>query len=107
MRTGAQMIFHTETMVPDFAKYDNKILPLKDLVFKREKLMTDYMELVKPEENYDLLKNKGMYQMKPDFNIGILMNMSGDSMDDEIVQMLLDVIPNIGEFKKVFILPEK
>ena len=48
-----------------------------------------------------------MYQMKPDFNIGILMNMSGDSMDDEIVQMLLDAIPNIGEFKKVFILPEK
>ena len=54
MRTGEQMIFHTETMVPDFAKYDNKILPLKDMVFKREKLMTDYMDLVKPEENHDL-----------------------------------------------------
>ena len=36
MRSGKQMIFHTETMVPDFAKYDNAVLPLKNLVFKRE-----------------------------------------------------------------------
>ena len=35
------------------------------------------------------------------------MNMSSDSMDDEIVQMLLDSIPNIEEFKKVYILPEE
>ena len=70
------MFIHTETMVPEFVKYDNDTLPLKNLVFKREKLMTDYLTLVKPNENYDLLKNKGIYEMKPDFNLGILMDMS-------------------------------
>ena len=85
MRTGAHMIFHVETMVPDFSKYDNKILPLKDLVFKRDKLLTDFKTLVKPDEDYDLAKNKGLYHLHSDFNVGILMNMKDPDTDDEIV----------------------
>ena len=89
MRKGTQMVFHTETMVPDFTKYDGEILPLTDMIFKREKLMTDYMTLVKPDEVYqlggDLKRHYGQYEMYPEFNIAILMNMSKKIMDDEIV----------------------
>lgn len=45
--------------------------------------------------------------MHKDFNLGILMNMSDKDTDDEIVQMLLDAVPNIGEFKKVYIEEEQ
>ena len=107
MRSGAHMIFHVETMVPDFSKYDNKILPLKDVVFKRDKLKTDWKTLVKDDENHDLAGNKGNMALHSDFSIGILMNMADPDTDDEIVQMLLDAVPNIDEFKKVYIEPEK
>ena len=107
MRTGAQMIFHMETMVPDIPKYDNKILPLKDIIFKREKLLTDYKTLVKDSENFDLGNHKGQYTLHSDFNLGVLMDMSDPDTDDEILQMLLDVIPNIEEFKKVYVVPEE
>ena len=54
-----------------------------------------------------MMNDKGYYEMHEKFNLCILMNMTDDMMDDEIVQMLLDQIPNIKAFKKVFILPEK
>ena len=79
------MIFHLETVVPDFANYDNKSLPLKDMVFKREKLLTDYKALVMDRENYNLGNHKGQYTLHRDFNIGILMDMSDPDTDDEIV----------------------
>ena len=107
MKMGKQMFFNCDTMVPTFSDYDNDTLPLKSMVFKRTALMADYKKLVKSEEDVDLFGNKGFYEMKPDFNMGVIMNMSKQSMDDGILQMLLDVVPNIEEFKKVYILPEE
>ena len=107
MVRGSQMIWHCETMVPDFTKYDNNILPLTNLVFNREKLMTDYKTLVKQHEDKSVDGTPGCYQMHKDFNLGILMNMADPDTDDEIVQMLLDAVPNIDQFKKVYILPEE
>lgn len=105
MNRGSQLVWHVETMVPEFGKYDCKDLPLKDMVFKRDKLMENYMTLVHHEENKDLQGNYG-YEMHEDFNQCILMNIADPITDDEMVQMLLDEIPNIEEFKTVYIMPE-
>ena len=104
---GKHMVWYCDNMCPTFADYDNDNMPLKDLVFKREALMQDYMKLVKPEENVDLTGQKGFYKMGDTFNMCVMMNMSSPSMDDGILQMLLDSVPNIDEFKKVYILPEE
>ena len=85
MRTGAHMIFHMETLVPEMEKYDSPNFPIKDLIFKREKLMTDYKQIVKPDEDHDLAGNKGLFSMHSDFNLGILFNMSDPDTDDEIL----------------------
>ena len=77
-------------------------------MFKRDQLFENYKKLVKPDEDFDMLNNPGFYEMKKDtFNICVMMNMQKESMDDGILQMLLDVVPNIEEFKKVYVLPEK
>ena len=72
-------------MVPNFSKFDNKTLPLKDIVFKRDRLQTDFKKLCFPNEDYDLAHNNGLYHLHSDFNIGILMNMVDPDSDDEIV----------------------
>lgn len=54
MLRGSHWTLNIEKMVPDFEKYDGSILPLKDMVFKREKLFADYLTLVKESENKDL-----------------------------------------------------
>ena len=107
MKRGSHWTLHIENMVPDFAKYDGKNMPLKDMVFKREKLFADYKTLVKPDEDTDLAGNAGMYSMHADFNIVMVTNASDKDFDDEIIQMQLDSIPNISEWKKVYILPEE
>lgn len=45
--------------------------------------------------------------MHADFNIVMLSDMSDPDTDDEIIQMVLDNVPNIDEWKKVFIKPEE
>ena len=52
-----------------------KYVSTNSFVFKRDKLLTDFKTLVKPDEDYDLAKNKGLYHLHSDFNVGILMNM--------------------------------
>ena len=107
MLRGYTWVMNVEKFVPDFPKYDSKLLPLKDMVFKREALMAGYKKLLAAGEDKDLQNNVGMYEMHPDFNLCVMQDMSDPMMDDEIVQMLLDAIPNIDEFKKVYILPEE
>ena len=49
------------------------------------------MSLVKEDENYDLQNNEAdQFKLHENFNICILMNMTDEFTDDEIVQMLLD-----------------
>ena len=103
MRTGQQMVWFCETMVPTFSDYDSAISPLKDLMFKRDKLQTDFKTLVKPEEDHDIHNTKGCFALDPKFSQIVLCDMSDPDCDDEIVQMLLDQVPNIEEFKCVYV----
>ena len=43
-------------------------------------------------------KNKGMFDIHKDYNLIILSDMSDPDCDDEIIQMVLDEIPNIDQF---------
>ena len=54
MRQGSQMVWNLESLAPEFSTYDTKSLPLADIVFKRSKLLTDYKQLIKNTENYDV-----------------------------------------------------
>ena len=102
------MVWNCDTMTPNFWNYDNDILPLHDMIFKRDRLFKNYKKLVKPEEDFDTFKNKGYYELnKEDFNQCILFNMSKPIVDDGMLQNLLDSIPNEQQFKRVYILPEK
>lgn len=110
MRTGGTFVFHMETMVPEMSKYDSKTLPLKDLIFKRDKMWADYKTIVKPNEDVDLSGNKGLFSMHSDFAMGVLFNMADPDTDDEILQMNLDAlaeVADLNEFKFVYVLPEK
>ena len=104
------MVWNLETMVPTFSDYDNQTLPLKDLVFNRDKLFSKAKDLVQPSEDYDkddkLKQNQGMWFLdEENFNIILLYNMSGNYHDDEIVQMQLDTIPNSDQFVKLYVEP--
>ena len=59
------MVWNLDTMVPTFSDYDNDNLPLKDLIFNREKLFKTPKKLVLPSEDYDkddnLKQNQGMW----------------------------------------------
>jgi hypothetical protein len=106
MNRGTHWTLHVEKMIPMFEKYNGDNLPLKDFIFKREKLFSDYKTLLKPGEDKDLQGNAGMYNMHKDFNIVMLADAKDEDYDDEILQMLLDAVYNVDEWKCVFIKPE-
>eukprot|EP00355_Strombidium_rassoulzadegani_P004681 CAMPEP_0168623120 /NCGR_PEP_ID=MMETSP0449_2-20121227/8652_1 /TAXON_ID=1082188 /ORGANISM="Strombidium rassoulzadegani, Strain ras09" /LENGTH=84 /DNA_ID=CAMNT_0008664473 /DNA_START=254 /DNA_END=505 /DNA_ORIENTATION=- len=82
-------------MVPPLkTKYDSAELPLSKLIFNRESLFKDYMTVVKDEENYDMMKSKNQYYLNEKFSLIVLSNMQDESCDDEIIQMVLDELPN-------------
>ena len=100
------MVWNFEGMVPEMANYDGRDLPLKDMIFQRENLLQNYKTLLKPGENFDINKIVNNFNIRNDFNIVLLADMSDPDTDDEIIQMLLDEIPNSDTFRKVYILPE-
>ena len=53
----------------------------------------NYKRIVRPEEDKDEEVNRELYYMKPDFQVIVLSNMSNQDFDDEIIQMMLDVLP--------------
>ena len=62
MRAGHNLVVNVDTMVPQLKEnYDiPSILPLKDFIFKRSTFLSEtsnpnYMKIVKPHENKDLL----------------------------------------------------
>ena len=84
-------------MVPTLADYNSNSLPL-DHVFDREKTFQAPKKIIKPDEDEDMHKNKGMFDIHQDYNLIILSDMSDPDCDDEIIQMVLDEIPNINQF---------
>ena len=53
MKHGRELVLNFDTMVPTIADYDNAECPIKDLMFDREKLFTDYKKIVKQSEDLD------------------------------------------------------
>ena len=92
-------------MVPTLADYSSpNHLPL-DHVFSREQTFKNPKKIIKPEEDEDQHKNKGLFDAHKEFNLIILSDMSDPDCDDEIIQMVLDEIPNVNEFQKIYINP--
>lgn len=75
MRIGDTMCFNLNETVVDFNKEwtHSKELPMDKIcnfdLWRKDEV---YLQLVKPNENYDLLQNKNMYHMKPEFTICFL-----------------------------------
>ncbi len=85
-------------MVPTLADYSSpNHLPL-DHVFNREKTFLTPKKIIKPDEDEDMYKNKGLFDTHKDYNLIILSDMSDPDCDDEIIQMVLDEIPGIDKF---------
>jgi len=79
------MVWNCEKEYVLFNGYDSAISPLKDLMFKRDKLQTDFKTLVKPEEDHDIHKTKGCFALDPKFSQIILCDMSEEFYDDDSV----------------------
>ena len=101
-----------ETMVPAMKKdYDIPgVLPLKDLIFDREKFMADMQgpkTFLRPEEDVDNDGNKGnfIFTHPENYNIVLLTNMEDPDYDDEVIQMVLDQIDHIEQFECIYINP--
>ena len=96
-------------MVPQLKdKFNSKTLPLNDLIFDRPKYCDDdkaCKAILKTGEDKDEHNNKGMYFFNPKFNLIILNDMSDEYCDDEIIQMKLDQVAHIEDWKKIYILP--
>ena len=91
MRCGRRLVIHLSTMVPTFGDYDIKdVCPLKDHFFNRKNTGEKCREWIKPDEDFDVHKNKGFFECHKKFNIIILSNMSDPDCDDEIIQMVRD-----------------
>ena len=83
MKSGSHLILDFDTMVPEMKDYDTAEVPLKDLLFDREKLFSDFSKIVKPGDDIGNVCD-------PKFNLVINANMSDPDTDDEIIQMVLD-----------------
>uniref|UniRef100_A0A7S3FTC0 Uncharacterized protein n=1 Tax=Strombidium rassoulzadegani TaxID=1082188 RepID=A0A7S3FTC0_9SPIT len=107
MRKGSTLVIDLDTIVAPFkSQYDKEgTLPLTDLIFDREKLQKDFLKIVKESEMIDPFGNKGQFFLDNKFRIVLLTNMKEEEFDDEIVQMVLDQLPNQHLFKKIFIKP--
>lgn len=69
--------------------------------------MQNYKTLLKPGEDFDINRNLNNYHISNEFNLVLLSDMSDPDTDDEILQMLLDEIANIDQFRKVYVIPDK
>ena len=87
-------------MAPNLSEYDSAEFPMKDSVFNRSFFIKDenYKKILKSEEDQD-----GFYKMNNKWNMIVYTNMEDKDSDDEIIQMVLDNIPHINDFKKVYI----
>ena len=101
-------MINLDTMVPPLkSEYDiPSILPLSNLIFDREKMMSGGKQIVKDDEDHDGRGgSKGTFFINSKFNIIVLMNLQDPDADDEIVQMVLDELPHQDKFVKLYISP--
>ena len=106
MLWGKRLVLDMDTMIVPLKSDYNDNLPLKKLLFNSNIMYSKdrtYKQILKEGEDKNINGNKGMYFMHPDFGLTILFNMSSESMDDSMVQMMLDEIDHIDKFKKIYI----
>ena len=60
------------------------------MFFNREKLLSDYKKILRPEEDVCDQGNKGYFMVKEGFNIIILSKMEDPDFDYEIITMVTD-----------------
>mmetsp|Transcript_5525 Transcript_5525/g.9414 ORF Transcript_5525/g.9414 Transcript_5525/m.9414 type:complete len:117 (-) Transcript_5525:88-438(-) len=107
MRAGMHLAIDLQNVVvPLKDKYDVKSLPLSSLIFDREKLFKHFIKIVKEEEKTNQFGIKDEFKILDGFDMVLLVNMSGEFYDDEILQSVLDQLPNEENFLKVFINPQ-
>ena len=104
-------MINCETMIPNFKRdYDSKLCPLKDLLFDSKKMYDkekkNYKDILKTGEDKDENGNPNLYFLKEKFMVVVLANMSDSSSDDEIMQMLLDQLDHVGDWKKFYVTGE-
>ena len=82
MRRGETFVLSCGKMSIDFlANYDGGAdnLPIDKIFnFKEWRKKENYMKIVRPEEDHDIMNNKKMYEMRKSFQLIILQENSGD-----------------------------
>ena len=102
MRIGDTFVINLDKTAPDFHnKYTHdKKFPSESVfccpIWHDEE---EYMKIVLPEENHDLLKNKDMYMMNEKFGLCVL----GLYDSDELICQLCDAIPDSENFVRLII----
>ena len=74
MRCGDNFVINLEEMNCDFKGQwtDPNIFPAEIFDWNEWRKEENYMRIVKDEENHDLMGNKKLYSMHPDFTMVIL-----------------------------------
>ena len=75
MRLGDTICLNLDNLVPDFKTEwtDEDELPMDEICdFEHWRKEENYIKIVKPNENHDLLQNKNMFTMKEDFSVCFL-----------------------------------
>jgi hypothetical protein len=87
MRTNKQTVMNIDTMVAVWEDYP----AIKDF-FDYDKVRANYKTMINENENYDMLKNKGLFTVGEDWCIIIYFKNDGEFSDDEIIQSNIDEI---------------
>ena len=106
MRLGDTYCFNLDKLAPDF-KTDwtcNTEFPMDKIcdfdTWRRDDV---YMKIVKPSENYDLMQNKNMYHMKPEFTVCFLSLYK----NDREMMKVYENIPNAEKMQVIIVEPQE
>jgi hypothetical protein len=96
MRSGDNLVIYFDKLAPDFKQRFNQPTLPTEKIFKWAEWRKEevYKSILKEDENFDLLHNKGFFSMKEKFNIGLLSTFT----DEESMQEVISKIPHIEEF---------
>ena len=87
MRHGRTCVINLDTMIcPLKSEYQYPhVLPLEKLIFDRPRLLSRFKFLIKKEEDFNMLEEKGKFEIRDKFNIIILKNSRNKDCDDHFV----------------------
>jgi len=104
MRTGDRLVLQCGKLAIDFLNnFDGgaDTLPWATIFnFNEWRKESNYMKIVRAEENHDLMMNKNCFEMNDKFDIVVLQENSGDA---EAKEELKKKIPNLADNFDVFI----